>query len=144
VLRVALRVCVRVCVCVCGVSVQHGTTSWSTHHHRDACSRVVLWLYCLHAPTHPACAGDVYRRDSIDATHYPVFHQMEGVRIFSPPDWEGAGLEATPFAERELKASLKVGVCWVCVWVVCLFGLSCCFSRPCASSPHPLSLRHNP
>ena len=28
--------------------------------------------------------GDVYRRDSIDATHYPVFHQMEGVRIFSP------------------------------------------------------------
>lgn len=28
--------------------------------------------------------GDVYRRDSIDATHYPVFHQMEGVRVFSP------------------------------------------------------------
>lgn len=28
--------------------------------------------------------GDVYRRDSIDATHYPVFHQMEGVRVFAP------------------------------------------------------------
>lgn len=28
--------------------------------------------------------GDVYRRDSIDATHYPVFHQMEGVRVISP------------------------------------------------------------
>lgn len=26
--------------------------------------------------------GDVYRRDSIDATHYPAFHQMEGVRIY--------------------------------------------------------------
>ncbi|XP_058834836.1 probable phenylalanine--tRNA ligase, mitochondrial [Topomyia yanbarensis] len=26
-------------------------------------------------------AGDVYRRDEIDATHYPVFHQMDGVRI---------------------------------------------------------------
>jgi len=26
--------------------------------------------------------GDVYRRDTIDATHYPVFHQMEGVKIF--------------------------------------------------------------
>lgn len=25
--------------------------------------------------------GDVYRKDEIDATHYPVFHQMEGVRI---------------------------------------------------------------
>ncbi len=28
--------------------------------------------------------GDVYRRDTIDATHYPIFHQMEGVRVFSP------------------------------------------------------------
>ncbi|XP_013075159.2 phenylalanine--tRNA ligase, mitochondrial-like [Biomphalaria glabrata] len=27
--------------------------------------------------------GDVYRRDAIDATHYPVFHQIEGVRLFS-------------------------------------------------------------
>ena len=26
--------------------------------------------------------GDVYRRDTIDATHFPVFHQMEGVRVF--------------------------------------------------------------
>uniref|UniRef100_A0A3Q4BUG8 Phenylalanine--tRNA ligase, mitochondrial n=1 Tax=Mola mola TaxID=94237 RepID=A0A3Q4BUG8_MOLML len=26
--------------------------------------------------------GDVYRRDEIDASHYPVFHQMEGVRLF--------------------------------------------------------------
>jgi phenylalanyl-tRNA synthetase alpha chain len=28
------------------------------------------------------CIGDVYRRDSIDPTHYPVFHQCEGVRLF--------------------------------------------------------------
>lgn len=27
--------------------------------------------------------GDCYRRDEIDASHYPVFHQMEGVRVFS-------------------------------------------------------------
>ena len=27
-------------------------------------------------------SGDVYRRDEIDSSHYPVFHQMEGVRIF--------------------------------------------------------------
>ena len=26
--------------------------------------------------------GDVYRRDEIDASHYPAFHQMEGVRLF--------------------------------------------------------------
>ncbi|XP_003226906.1 phenylalanine--tRNA ligase, mitochondrial isoform X1 [Anolis carolinensis] len=28
-------------------------------------------------------AGDVYRCDQIDKTHYPVFHQLEGVRLFS-------------------------------------------------------------
>lgn len=28
-------------------------------------------------------AGDVYRRDEIDASHMPVFHQLEGVRIFT-------------------------------------------------------------
>ncbi|KAM8901731.1 phenylalanine--tRNA ligase, mitochondrial isoform 6-T10 [Lycaon pictus] len=27
--------------------------------------------------------GDVYRRDQIDFQHYPVFHQLEGVRLFS-------------------------------------------------------------
>lgn len=25
--------------------------------------------------------GDVYRRDEIDSTHYPVFHQVDGVRL---------------------------------------------------------------
>lgn len=27
-------------------------------------------------------AADVYRRDEIDSSHYPVFHQMEGARVF--------------------------------------------------------------
>jgi phenylalanyl-tRNA synthetase alpha chain len=30
--------------------------------------------------------GDVYRKDTVDKTHYPVFHQMEGVRIFNLKD----------------------------------------------------------
>lgn len=30
--------------------------------------------------------GDVYRRDEIDSSHYPVFHQMEGVRLFENGD----------------------------------------------------------
>ncbi len=29
--------------------------------------------------------GDVYRRDEIDSSHYPVFHQMEGAKLFSLP-----------------------------------------------------------
>lgn len=61
-------------------------------------------------------AGDVYRRDSIDATHYPVFHQMEGVRVFSPADWEAAGMDATAFAEKELKSSLEASNCSVAYW----------------------------
>ena len=28
------------------------------------------------------CTGDVYRRDEIDASHFPAFHQMEGVKLF--------------------------------------------------------------
>lgn len=30
--------------------------------------------------------GDVYRRDEIDATHMPIFHQVEGVRLFTPDE----------------------------------------------------------
>ena len=30
--------------------------------------------------------GDVYRRDEIDSTHYPVFHQMEVVRMYKKDD----------------------------------------------------------
>jgi phenylalanyl-tRNA synthetase alpha chain len=52
--------------------------------------------------------GDVYRRDSIDASHYPVFHQMEGVRVFEEAEWTAAGLpDGTALAERELKAVLE-------------------------------------
>ena len=51
-------------------------------------------VYCPSLPAHQRelvrsgldrflLAGDVYRRDEIDATHYPVFHQMEGVRLFT-------------------------------------------------------------
>lgn len=27
------------------------------------------------------CTGDVYRRDEIDSSHFPAFHQMEGVKL---------------------------------------------------------------
>jgi phenylalanyl-tRNA synthetase alpha subunit len=36
--------------------------------------------------------GDVYRRDSVDRTHYPVFHQMEGFRVFTPEEVEASGM----------------------------------------------------
>uniref|UniRef100_A0AC34Q044 Phenylalanyl-tRNA synthetase n=1 Tax=Panagrolaimus sp. JU765 TaxID=591449 RepID=A0AC34Q044_9BILA len=33
--------------------------------------------------------GDVYRRDEIDRTHFPCFHQVEGVRLYSAEDLFG-------------------------------------------------------
>lgn len=56
-------------------------------------------------------AGDVFRRDEVDATHYPIFHQVDGVRV-----WDDATLPSivgtTPkareeFALTELKATLE-------------------------------------
>ena len=37
--------------------------------------------------------GDSYRRDEIDSTHYPVFHQMEGVRLFNRHELFPASLD---------------------------------------------------
>jgi len=57
--------------------------------------------------THFLVTGDVYRRDSIDATHYPVFHQMEGVCLFTAEDAAKAGCSQEELAERDLKRSLE-------------------------------------
>ncbi|PIA49384.1 hypothetical protein AQUCO_01300300v1 [Aquilegia coerulea] len=57
--------------------------------------------------THFLVTGDVYRRDSIDSTHYPVFHQMEGFRVFTPDEWEQFGMDNTTYAATELKKCLE-------------------------------------
>ncbi|KAJ1666168.1 phenylalanyl-tRNA synthetase alpha subunit, mitochondrial [Coemansia sp. RSA 1813] len=44
-------------------------------------------------------AADVYRRDEIDSSHYPVFHQMEGVCTFSRKEIQKMIHEAS--AEKE-------------------------------------------
>lgn len=46
--------------------------------------------------------GDVYRRDQIDSQHYPVFHQLEGVRLFSKHE---VSLETFFILERKPKCS---------------------------------------
>ncbi|GAC97076.1 hypothetical protein PHSY_004660 [Pseudozyma hubeiensis SY62] len=35
--------------------------------------------------------ADVYRRDEIDASHYPIFHQVEGAAIFAHQDYAPGG-----------------------------------------------------
>ncbi|KAJ3265800.1 hypothetical protein HDU77_003820 [Chytriomyces hyalinus] len=46
----------------------------SAHQHEVLASKASDTGYLLTA--------DVYRRDEIDLSHYPIFHQMEGIRIF--------------------------------------------------------------
>lgn len=59
--------------------------------------------------------GDVYRRDTVDATHAPVFHQVDGVRVWGAdalPAAAAAALAAgdrapaVAFAEADLRAEL--------------------------------------
>ena len=45
-------------------------------------------------------SGDVYRRDEIDSSHYPIFHQMEGVRMFD----QSVNIEDV---EKDLKEGLE-------------------------------------
>uniref|UniRef100_A0A0K0FFC9 Phenylalanine--tRNA ligase, mitochondrial n=1 Tax=Strongyloides venezuelensis TaxID=75913 RepID=A0A0K0FFC9_STRVS len=48
--------------------------------------------------------GDVFRRDEVDKTHYPCFHQMEGVRLYEPEELFGNQYgpnKFSPFEEGE-------------------------------------------
>ncbi|KAE8186749.1 hypothetical protein A4X06_0g5706 [Tilletia controversa] len=52
-------------------------------------------------------AADVYRRDEIDASHYPIFHQMESARIFPLEHYqpaEGGGSGRKSLVELECEA----------------------------------------
>ena len=51
--------------------------------------------------------GDVYRRDTIDATHFPVFHQMEGVRVFDAAELNSDHLSEVEVVRKELKETLE-------------------------------------
>lgn len=60
--------------------------------------------------------GDVYRRDEINATHYPVFHQIDAVRTLhrhklfkNNPELEifETNFKISPMSFRPIKSSLK-------------------------------------
>jgi phenylalanyl-tRNA synthetase alpha chain len=48
------------------------------------------------------CSGDCFRRDEIDSSHYPVFHQMEGVKIFDQAEL----VNGDEIIEKDLKELL--------------------------------------
>lgn len=47
-----------------------------------------------------AVVGSVFRRDEIDQTHYPIFHQLEGVKILQDAAWGGDPVRACAEALR--------------------------------------------
>lgn len=54
-------------------------------------------------------SGDVFRRDEIDSSHYPVFHQMEGLVTFdraNVADQVQADLEATGMVQEAAKVQV--------------------------------------
>uniref|UniRef100_A0A6U0I9I9 phenylalanine--tRNA ligase n=1 Tax=Sexangularia sp. CB-2014 TaxID=1486929 RepID=A0A6U0I9I9_9EUKA len=51
-------------------------------------------------------AGDVYRRDTIDSSHYPVFHQMEGVWLAPAGTTDEAALASLKVTLRDLVVHL--------------------------------------
>eukprot|EP01080_Neovahlkampfia_damariscottae_P000644 gene644-8147_t len=56
-------------------------------------------------------SGDVYRRDDIDSSHYPIFHQMDAVRIYTKEEYETQKLNSNEtyekFVERKMKEHLN-------------------------------------
>ena len=53
-------------------------------------------------------SGDVYRRDEIDAKHYPVFHQLEGARIWKLQELGLSNYaQGKDFAVVELKKTIE-------------------------------------
>jgi len=53
------------------------------------------------------CSGDVYRRDEIDATHYPIFHQMEGLHIFGEEILKSKGNSVNEFVVEDMKLAVE-------------------------------------
>lgn len=46
-------------------------------------------------------SADVYRRDEVDRSHYPVFHQMEGARLWDRSKVPGGDVAAAVWADLE-------------------------------------------
>ena len=51
--------------------------------------------------------GDVYRRDTIDSTHFPIFHQVDGVRVYNSTPKEKVFEELKYCLEQLIKTIIK-------------------------------------
>lgn len=53
-------------------------------------------------------SADVYRRDEIDRSHYPVFHQMEGARVVEPEEMQALSEENKELERKLSEVNLVV------------------------------------
>ena len=53
-------------------------------------------------------SADVYRRDEIDRSHYPVFHQMEGARVVEPSEMGELAKENDELQRSLSEANIQV------------------------------------
>ena len=94
------------------------TAQYTTSTSHDMKRHLILQVLRCHTSAHQAellrkgeksflLTGDVYRRDSIDASHYPVFHQMEGLYVLTDEEIEASGKSGTELAAQELKFVLS-------------------------------------
>lgn len=82
-------------------------------------------------------AADVFRRDEVDARHYPVFHQMEGARL-----WEsGEGKAAT--VKKEIREEDEAMRARLSASGVALIDESALFV-PGANELNPIQPTHDP
>lgn len=65
-----------------------------TSAHQHAAFKAMAKLKASYGYT--ICA-DVFRRDSIDRSHFPVFHQMEGARLWRKPKTDSHGIRISSF-----------------------------------------------
>ena len=64
------------------VSRGKSDTYYVNSKHLLRCHSSAHQNHCLRAGSRAfICIADVFRRDAIDSTHYPVFHQCEGFKI---------------------------------------------------------------
>jgi phenylalanyl-tRNA synthetase alpha chain len=98
------------CFDLLGIPEDHASrrTSDTYYKSRDMCLRPHTSVHQipLMRQGHSSflCVGDVYRKDTVDRTHYPAFHQMEGVRTYGIKEIGAKDVkEAKIIAERDLK-----------------------------------------
>ncbi|XP_053402606.1 phenylalanine--tRNA ligase, mitochondrial-like isoform X2 [Mercenaria mercenaria] len=99
------------------VPKDHPSRKWSDSYYINCC-----YMLRAHTTAHQhdlissgldsfLIVGDVYRRDTIDSTHYPAFHQLDGVRLFSKHELFSNvdEIDSLHLFENGLKTDLKQG-----------------------------------